>query len=71
MVMLGTKWPSMMSTCSQSDPWSILSAHSLPSWEKSALRIEGAMIEGGHMVMVRRRRIDSRRREEQGKKIFQ
>lgn len=54
MVMLGTKWPSMMSTCSQSEPWSILSAHSLPSWEKSALRIDGAMIEGGHMVMVRR-----------------
>lgn len=50
MVMFGTKCPSIMSTCSQSDPWSSLSEHSLPSCEKSALRIDGAITAGGHMV---------------------
>lgn len=48
--MFGTKCPSIMSTCTQSLPWSILSAHSLPSFEKSALRMDGAMIAGGHIV---------------------
>lgn len=52
MVMFGTKWPSMMSTWSQSEPCSILAAHSLPNWAKSALNIEGAMIEGGHIVVM-------------------
>lgn len=51
-VMLGTKWPSMMSTWSQSDPSSILVEHSLPRVAKSALRIEGAIMAGGDMLEV-------------------
>ena len=49
-MMFGTKWPSMMSTWSQSAPCSILAEHSLPRVAKSALRIEGAIIAGGDMV---------------------
>jgi hypothetical protein len=48
--MLGTKWPSMMSTCSQSAPWPMVSEHALPREPKSALRIEGAMNAGGAIV---------------------
>lgn len=49
-VMLGTKWPSMMSTCSQSAPWPIVSEHALPREPKSALRMEGAMNAGGAIL---------------------
>jgi len=50
--MLGTKWPSMMSTCSQSAPWPMVSEHALPREPKSALRMEGAMNAGGDMIEV-------------------
>ena len=50
-VMLGTKWPSMMSTCSQSAPWPIVSEHALPRAPKSAERIDGAIIAGGAILM--------------------
>lgn len=47
-VMLGTKCPSMISTCSQSAPWvSIVSEHALPRLPKSAERIEGAIMAFG------------------------
>lgn len=39
----------IISTCSQSAPWSIVFAHSAPSLAKSAERIEGAMIALGAM----------------------
>lgn len=39
----------MISTCSQSAPWSIVFAHSAPNFAKSAERIEGAMIALGAM----------------------
>lgn len=48
-VMFGTKWPSMISTCSQSAPCSMVSEHALPKAPKSALKIEGAIIAGGAM----------------------
>jgi hypothetical protein len=51
-VMLGTKWPSMMSTCSQSAPWPMVSEHALPNAPKSADRIDGAMIAGGDIVCM-------------------
>lgn len=57
--MFGTKCPSMISTCSQSDPWSSFLEHSWPNWAKSALRIDGAMIAGGPIV-VGLRRVDMR-----------
>lgn len=41
-----------MSTCSQSAPWSMVVAHSEPSWAKSALRIEGAIMAGGLIVII-------------------
>lgn len=63
MVMLGTKWPSMMSTWSQSAPSSIFRAQSWPSLEKSALRMEGAIMAGGDMVNGR----EMRRGELRGK----
>lgn len=50
--MFGTKWPSMMSTCSQSAPWAIVSEHALPRAPKSAERIEGAMMALGAMIVV-------------------
>jgi hypothetical protein len=50
MVMLGTKWPSMMSTWSQSAPCSIFLAQSWPRFAKLALRMEGAMMAGGVIV---------------------
>lgn len=37
----------IMSTCSQSAPWSMVAAHSSPNRAKSADRIEGAMMAGG------------------------
>lgn len=40
----------MISTCSQSAPWSIVFAHSAPNFAKSAERIEGAIIALGAMV---------------------
>lgn len=51
-VIFGTKCPSIISTCSQSAPCSIVSEHALPRAPKSALRIEGAMIAAGAMVDV-------------------
>lgn len=50
-VMFGTKWPSIMSTCSQSAPWEIVSEHALPRAPKSAERMEGAIIAEGAMVI--------------------
>lgn len=52
MVMLGTKWPSIISTWSQSAPCSIFVEQSWPRSAKLALRIEGAMIAGGAMVTM-------------------
>jgi hypothetical protein len=50
-VMFGTKWPSIMSICSQSAPWrSMVSEHSAPRRAKSADRMEGAIIGGGCWV---------------------
>jgi hypothetical protein len=49
-VMLGTKWPSIMSTWSQSAPWPMVSEQALPKAPKSAERIEGAMIAGGAIL---------------------
>lgn len=49
-VMFGTKCPSIMSTCSQSAPCSMVYEHALPRAPKSALRIEGAMIAAGAIV---------------------
>ena len=46
MVMLGTKWPSITSTCSQSAPAASTARASSPSLAKSADRIEGAMMQG-------------------------
>lgn len=46
-VMFGTKWPSIMSTCSQSAPWAMVSEHAFPRELKSAERIDGAIIAGG------------------------
>lgn len=42
----------MMSTWSQSAPWSIVLLQSAPSWAKSAERIEGAIIAFGAMVCM-------------------
>ena len=56
-VMLGTKWPSMISTWSQSAPWPMVSEQALPRAPKSAERIEGAMIAGGAIVCVYRKSI--------------
>lgn len=42
----------MISTCSQSAPWSIVFAHSDPSFAKSAERMEGAMIAFGAIFAV-------------------
>src|SRR5262245_46077676 len=41
--MLGTKWPSMTSTCTQSHPALSIARTSSPSRAKSADRIDGAM----------------------------
>src|SRR6185312_16691687 len=43
MVILGTKWPSMTSTCNQSAPAASTARASSPSRAKSAARMEGAM----------------------------
>lgn len=51
-VMLGTKWPSIMSTCNQSDPFWIVSEHAAPRAAKSAERIDGAMIAFGGIAKV-------------------
>ncbi len=42
--MLGTKWPSMTSTCTQSHPALSIARTSSPSLAKSADRIDGAMM---------------------------
>src|ERR1043165_2383583 len=41
--MLGTKWPSMTSMCTQSAPAAVMARTSSPSFEKSLARMEGAM----------------------------
>src|SRR5690348_2744707 len=46
MVRLGTKWLSITSTWIQSAPAAVTASISLPSAEKSALRIDGAMRTG-------------------------
>jgi hypothetical protein len=46
-VILGTKWPSIISIWSQSAPCKIVSEHAVPRDAKSADRIEGATIAGG------------------------
>lgn len=48
-VMLGTKWPSMMSMWSHVAPLLMVSEQALPRAAKSAERIEGAIIAGGDM----------------------
>ena len=53
-VMLGTKWPSMISICSQSAPCVMVVEHALPRAPKSADKIEGAMIAAGDMTTVDR-----------------
>jgi hypothetical protein len=40
-VMLGTKWPSITSTCTQSAPCVSIASHSAPKSAKSAARIDG------------------------------
>jgi hypothetical protein len=52
-VMLGTKWPSITSTCSQSQPLLIVVEHASPRAAKSAERIDGAMMAGGDMATER------------------
>ncbi len=59
MVKLGTKWPSMTSTCSRS-AWAAMASMAAPRAAKSAERIEGAIraIEvnlptGGRLTHVR------------------
>lgn len=51
-VMFGTKWPSMISICSQSASQSMALRHSAPNTAKSAERIEGAIIGRGDMANV-------------------
>lgn len=43
----------MISTCNQSAPCPIVAAHSSPSRAKSADRIEGAIMAGGVIFVVR------------------
>jgi hypothetical protein len=45
-VMLGTKCPSITSTCTHSAPPLSMARTSSPSLEKSAARMDGAMIRG-------------------------
>jgi hypothetical protein len=52
-VMLGTKWPSIISTCSQSQPLLTVVEHASPRAAKSAERIDGAMMAGGDMATER------------------
>lgn len=54
MVMFGTKWPSMMSTWSQSAPCSIFLEQSWPRSAKLALRMDGAMMAGGAILEYKR-----------------
>lgn len=42
----------MISTCSQSAPWEIVSEHAFPRAPKSALRIDGAIIAAGAMIAI-------------------
>lgn len=42
----------MISTCNQSAPCSMVLAHSVPSWAKSAARIEGAIMALGAILVV-------------------
>ena len=51
-MMFGTKWPSMISICSQSASQSMAWRHSAPRTAKSAERMEGAIMGGGGMVNV-------------------
>ena len=48
--MLGTKWPSMISICSQLAPLRIVSEHAAPKAAKSAERMDGAIMAGGDIV---------------------
>ncbi len=48
--MFGTKCPSMISTCNQSAPSSIVFEQAAPRDAKSAERIEGATIAGGDIA---------------------
>src|SRR5262245_65912594 len=50
MVILGTKWPSITSTWIQSAPAWSTARNSSPSREKSAARIDGAMVSGRDIV---------------------
>lgn len=50
-MMLGTKWPSMISTWIQSLLSSMSREHAGPSAAKSAERIEGAIMAGGDIVI--------------------
>lgn len=52
--MFGTKWPSMISICSQSALLSIVVEQASPRAAKSAERIDGAMMAGGDMVTRRK-----------------
>ena len=51
-VILGTKWPSIMSMCAQSQWASKIEEHAAPRLAKSAERIDGAMMAGGDMLML-------------------
>ena len=50
-VMLGTKWPSITSTCTQSAPAAAMAATSSPSLAKSEARMDGA-ISGAVMILA-------------------
>jgi hypothetical protein len=52
--MLGTKWPSMISTWIQSALLLIVVEQAWPRAAKSADRIDGAMMAGGDMVAGRK-----------------
>ncbi len=47
MTMLGTKWPSMMSMCSQSAPESIMRWHSQLRLPRSEASTDGAILVAG------------------------
>ena len=49
-VMLGTKWPSMISICSHEAPWPMVSEQAAPKAAKSADKMEGAMMACGAIM---------------------
>lgn len=52
-MMLGTKWPSMISTCTQSEPHSLKTfSTAVPRLAKSADNMLGAMIAGGDIFIT-------------------